>query len=165
MTQPRVMREEGTSVEELPGSDWQLAMFVRNSLDWWLIWAGAVHCDSPIPGQVGLSWAGTSSRVTQQSSWFLPPDSCLRSWPGFSQWWTVTWRCMANKPFPRQVACGHGLYHHNRKQCRTHRFPLPLNIVASSWHMSTLVIIKNIIAPFNKAWYHRHWWDLWYMKA
>ena len=63
---------------------------------------------------------------------FLP---CLSSCPDFLWWWTVMWKCKPNKPFPLQLAFGHGLCSNSNpetnrlsRKCLSHKTELSLSL-------------------------------------
>lgn len=104
-------------------------MPVRDYLDWWLIERTWPTVGGTIPRQVNLGCirkaAGhepVSSILTSSASGFY-----LISFPSFSWWWIMSWKCKPNKPYlPLNCFLFKVFYHNKRKANSTTRPKEPM---------------------------------------
>lgn len=120
-TQAKSSRKQGgTSTEEISPSDWPVSKSVVACL-WLMIDVEGPNSLWVVPplgilpdtkNQLRKPW-----RTSHQAGFLHGSCSCLCSWSGLPQWWSMIRTCkLLNKLFPLQAAFGHGVYHSNRKQ-------------------------------------------------
>jgi hypothetical protein len=101
--------------EEVCGASSWLLIDVGRPSSLWYYALGRWACS------VEKSWLSKldSNPVNNAPPWFLPLASCWNSCPDCLWWWTLTWECQPNKPFPCQAAFGQSVLLGSLKETRS----------------------------------------------